>query len=152
MNLQPQPNPPTPSEVPELLDFAEPPARLELKLSPTSHPALTPPTIATSESLDRGKVDVFPPESARSMEFSLNPIDSSQLDDLDLHAPRMQMGLTFIGFSALGLVFLLIWSYTFHPEFDWKVRVSEYWYPYVGLASLGVAGLIVLAREVIRKQ
>lgn len=75
---------------------------------------------------------------------------SGSVSDRELRNPRIQAGLTFVGFGALCLVFLWLYTHALHPEFDWVALVSEYWYPYVGCASLGVTGLMMLGRESLR--
>jgi hypothetical protein len=85
-----------------------------------------------------------------SNRFFQIPFPSGSVSDRELRNPRLQVGLTCVGFGALGLVCLLLYTRALHPEFDWVALVSEYWYPYVGCASLGVAGLMMLGRESLR--
>jgi hypothetical protein len=151
MNLQPQPNPAQPSALPE---FAEPPVRRELQLAPT--PPVEPTSEATAlpaKPLDLQDASTLSSDRAsdRRSEFNPTPMGSTPIRDAALSVPRIQMGSLFVGSSALGLVGLLLWMSAFHPEFDWQVGVSEYWYPYVGFVCLGVSGLIVLARESLRR-
>lgn len=155
---QPQPQPIAPVERPAALpDFAEPPDRQELQLAPTPPIDLDSEAIASpakSFELDFFEPDdgsTLPDPSDRRSAFNLNSIRRTPMSDAELSAPRVQMGSLFIGSSALGLVCLLLWMSAFHPEFDWQVGVREYWYPYVGFVCLGVSGLIVLARESLRK-
>jgi hypothetical protein len=151
MNWQPQPNPAQP---PALPDFAEPPVRRDLQLAPTP---LVKPTPEDPDSpvklLDEQDASTLVSDRAfdRTSEFPPQPISSAPISDAELSVPRIQIGSLFIGSSALGLVSLLLWMSAFHPEFDWQVGVSEYWYPYVGFVCLGVSGLIVLARESLRR-
>ena len=150
---QPQPQPISPVERPAPLpDFAEPPDRKELQLAPT------PPIDLNSEAIaipaksfepDSFELDFFEPDDGSTLPASSDR--RTPISDAELSVPRVQMGSLFIGSSALGLVCLLLWMSAFHPEFDWQVGVHEYWYPYVGFVCLGVSGLIVLARESLRK-
>jgi hypothetical protein len=154
MEIEPQAAHPTSTEV---LEFAEPPAakplaplslndrppppKLNLKLPESTDSALSYPLSVG------GWENESTTASNRSFQISLF---WRSVSDRELRNPRIQAGLTSIGFGALGLVFLLLYTRAFHPEFDWVALASEYWYPYVGFASLGVAGLMMLGRESLR--
>lgn len=144
------------SHSPEPLEFAEPPTPLSLNYGQPPSPLDLNLDLQFPEPPD---CELVHPPSVGSLDgertaepegdFRVFRISRS-LSDRELRYPRIQAGLTFVGFGTLGLVCLLLYTRALHPEFDWVALVSEYWYPYAGLASLGVAGLIVLGRESLR--
>lgn len=153
MEIEPQARIP---DSPEPLEFAEPSTPLSLNYGQPPSPmdlnlelqVREPPDFELARPSSVGILD-----GERAAESSrLFGMDraSRALSDRELRYPRIQAGLTLVGFGALGLVCLLLYTRAIHPEFDWVALVSEYWYPYAGLASLGVAGLIVLGRESLR--
>ncbi|MGB3557103.1 MAG: hypothetical protein WBA24_01045 [Geitlerinemataceae cyanobacterium] len=153
MEIEPQPTVPSLTETrAETLEFAEPPVPLSLtdKKSPSKlNLKLPESTDAVFSPL--GSVEIWEndskPVSTRSARIAFL---WRSVSDRELRNPRIQAGLTCVGFGALGLVFLLLYTRALHPEFDWVALVNEYWYPYAGFASLGVAGLIMLGRESLR--
>jgi len=60
------------------------------------------------------------------------------------------MGLVFVGFGALALVFLLLYLYTLHPELSAVEQVQHYWYQYIWCVCLGSADMFMLGREAMR--
>ncbi|HIK32034.1 MAG TPA: hypothetical protein IGS31_11930 [Oscillatoriales cyanobacterium M4454_W2019_049] len=153
MEIEPQARIPDSSEP---LEFAEPPTPLSLNYGQPPSPLDLNLDLQVREPPDfelarPSAVGILDGERAAEPErhFQVSRISRS-LSDRELRYPRIQAGLTFVGFGALGLVCLLLYTRALHPEFDWVALVSEYWYPYAGLASLGVAGLIVLGRESLR--
>ncbi|MGI0484427.1 hypothetical protein ACN4EK_03255 [Pantanalinema rosaneae CENA516] len=86
-------------------------------------------------------------------EESLNElaeIDLEQISDLELQPLRIQIGLVFIGFGALAMMFLMLYLYTLHPQLSAIEQVQHYWYQYVWFVCLGVAGLFMVGREAMR--
>lgn len=149
MEIQPQT---TVLPLTETLEFAEPPEPVSLADPPprqTLNLKYLEPEDSTVAHGERTVVtqERWETDNVRSVSMALL---RRSLAEGELRTPRIQAGLTFVGFAALGLVFLLLYTHALHPEFDWVALVSEYWYPYTGFASLGVAGLIVLARESLR--
>lgn len=151
MEIQPQA---TIQPLTESLEFAEPPEPVSLADQPPRQklnlkylePQDTDPAVSPSPWAGIGEND----SSSGDVRWLSMAFFRHSIGDRELRHPRIQAGLTFIGFGALGLAFLLLFTHALHPEFDWVAVVSEYWYPYMGFASLGVAGSIVLARESLR--
>lgn len=86
-------------------------------------------------------------------EASLNQLAEIDLDDItdtELKPARIQMGLIFVGFGALAMVFLLLYLYSLHPELTPVQQVQQHWYQYIWFVCLGVAGLFMLGREAMR--
>lgn len=80
----------------------------------------------------------------------LAAIDLDQISDAELRPARLQVGLVLVGFGALMMVFLLLYLNTLHPELSPVQQMHQYWYQYVWFVCLGVAGLFMLGREVMR--
>jgi hypothetical protein len=155
MNFEPQPK----SEgTPERLEFAEPPARESLELLQEAEPAL-PGLDVTGSAAGSGATSVAgfgagetPALRERALAFvsELAKIDRGAIGDEELQPARIQAGLTFIGFGGLGMVLLLVYISSLHPELSWMERVREYWYQYICFVCLGVAGMMMVGRESIR--
>lgn len=106
-------------------------------------------------------VTVLPPQVATRLketsgvaEESLNQLAEIELDaisDFELQPARIFVGLSFVGFGALAVVFLILYLYTLHPELSTVDQVSKYWYHYAWCVSLGVAGMFILGREAMRE-
>lgn len=107
-------------------------------------------------------VTVLPPPVAISLEEasavaedSLNQLAEIEIDeisDFELQPARIFVGLSFVGFGALAIVFLILYLYTLHPELGSVEQIREYWYQYTWFVSLGVTGMLVLGREAMRSQ
>ena len=80
----------------------------------------------------------------------LAEIDLAEIDDRALQPARILVGLTFVGFGALAMVFLMLGFSTLHPDWTLADQMHHYWYPYVLLVGLGVAGMFTLGREAMR--
>lgn len=80
----------------------------------------------------------------------LAEIDLDRIDDWEMRPARIQMGLVFVGFSALLMVTLLLYLAALHPELSLVDQLRAYWYPYIGFVCLGVSGLFMLGRESMR--
>ena len=106
-------------------------------------------------------VTVLPPQVATSLqetsvvaEESLNQlaeIELDQISDFELQPARILVGLSFVGFGSLAIVFLMLYLYTLHPELSTVEQIGEYWYQYAWCVSLGVAGMFILGREAMRQ-
>ena len=106
-------------------------------------------------------VTVLPPPVAISLvelsavaEDSLNQlaeIELDQISDFELQPARILVGLSFVGFGSLAIVFLMLYLYTLHPELSTVEQVGQYWYQYAWCVSLGVAGMFILGREAMRQ-
>lgn len=147
MNLQPEATPP---DIPSTLEFAEPsvPQTLELsqvKLKQT--PEVLPDLLL--EPLER-ELEEAPSLGVIEFLQELNWDVIRSVSDRDLRPARIQVGLTFVGFGSLMLVFLLLYIYGVHPELRALEHIGSYWYPYIWFVSLGVSGLFMLGRESMR--
>lgn len=94
-------------------------------------------------------------ETSEMAEESLNQLAEIELDeisDFELQPARIFVGLSFVGFGALAIVFLILYLYTLHPELSTLEQVGEYWYHYAWCVSLGVAGMFILGREAMRER
>ena len=81
----------------------------------------------------------------------LAAIKVEEVSDRELQSPRILISLTFIGFSGLLISFLLLYLSTTHPHLSLKQQIGYYWYQYIFSVCLGVTGLLLLGREVIRQ-
>ena len=107
-------------------------------------------------------VIVLPPPVAISLtelssvaEDSLNQLAEIELDeisDFELQPARIFVALSFVGFGALAIVFLILYIYTLHPELSPVEQIREYWYQYTWFVSLGVTGMLMLGREAMRSR
>ena len=155
MNFEPQPQL---EATPERLEFAEPPAGESLQLLQEAQPAL-PELHVTGATAGEGAgfgadfdAGETPALGERALAFvsELAKIDRGAISARELQPARIQAGLTFIGFGGLGMVLLLVYIGSLHPELSWMERVREYWYQYICFVCLGVAGMMMVGRESIR--
>jgi hypothetical protein len=82
----------------------------------------------------------------------LAKIDLKSISDFELQPARINIGLTFVGFAALMILVLLLYINTLDPQLNTVEQIRKYWYQYVWFVSLGVTGMFLLGREVIRSQ
>ncbi|MUL35446.1 hypothetical protein [Gloeocapsopsis dulcis] len=80
----------------------------------------------------------------------LAEIDLDTISDTELQPARILIGLSFVGFAALSIAFLLLYLSTLHPELNSVAQIQHYWYQYIWFVCLGVAGLFLLGREAMR--
>ncbi|MDF5716108.1 MAG: hypothetical protein PUP93_20030 [Rhizonema sp. NSF051] len=80
----------------------------------------------------------------------LASVNLEKIGDLEMRSPRIQIGLSFVGFGALMIVVLLLYLNTIHPELSTVELWRKYWHQYVWFVSLGVAGMFILGREAMR--
>jgi len=80
----------------------------------------------------------------------LADIDLDEINDLELHPARILVSLSFVGFGALAIALLTLFIYTLHPQLTPQQRIRQYWYPYIFFVCLGVTGLLMLGREIMR--
>ncbi|MDF5728988.1 MAG: hypothetical protein PUP92_13430 [Rhizonema sp. PD38] len=80
----------------------------------------------------------------------LASVDLEKIGDVEMRSPRIQIGLSFVGFGALMIVVLLLYLNTLHPELSTVELWRKYWHQYVWFVSLGVAGMFILGREAMR--
>jgi hypothetical protein len=135
------------------VDFAEPPVRKPLELLRDTERSLRLKTVDTiapllpyNAAMNLGEVSQKADESLDQ----LAEIDIEEITDADLKPARIFVGLTFVGFGGLMMMFLLLYLCMLHPELSAIDQVREYWYQYAWFVSMGVAGLAVLAREAMR--
>lgn len=153
---------PTP---PQVLEFAEPPPResmeLQLSMPPNSSAeeaeatsvSLPPMAIETAATVKQGGLSKIVKAASKAASAYFSELAATELDhisDTELQPARIQVGLTFIGFSALALVLLLVYIISLHPDMSALERIRYYWYQYILFVSLGVTGMFMLARESIR--
>ncbi|HEY9692946.1 MAG TPA: hypothetical protein V6D15_12105 [Oculatellaceae cyanobacterium] len=148
MDLEPQINP-----LPEAPEFAEVPDRKPLELLRNTEALLRRQTVATL-------VPVLPSAVATRLQdasakadtslYQLAEINLNQISDQELQPARILIGLSFVGLSALLILFLLLYLNTIHPELSRVEQIRNYWYQYVGFVCLGVAGMFMLGREAMR--
>lgn len=134
-------------------DIAEPSARKPLVLLRDAERSLRRQTVTAL-------VPIVPPTLAialgeRSLVADewldkLAEIDLNEITDVDLRPARIQMGLTFVGFGALAMVFLLLYLYTLQ-NLSPVAQIQRYWFQYVLFVCLGVAGMFMLGREAMRR-
>lgn len=144
-----------PENTPETLEFAEPEALLRLELMPVRQISLD------LEVLEDGNLpvaigDISVPSSqadAAEIQMPLMEQIKQELQDVgdeDLEPARIQVGLLFVGVSALLLMSLLLYITAMHPGLTVKQQMLRYWSEYVGFVGLGVAGLMMLGRSAMR--
>lgn len=80
----------------------------------------------------------------------LAEIDINKISDFELQPARIYTGLTFVGFGALMILVLLLYMNTLHPELSTVDQIGKYWYPYILCVCLGVTGMFIIGREVMR--
>ena len=156
--MNPEPKP-IPASAQNSLDFAEPlPQTLEF-LEPLESASETPvmesavaPVMEAIEAADPS-VEVTGREAtiaAGILLKKLTAINLGDIDDQDLRPARIQVGLAFVGFGALMLIFLLLYLNNQQPDLTAAERIQHHWYEYVWFLGLGVAGLFMLGRESMR--
>jgi hypothetical protein len=79
-------------------------------------------------------------------------IDLKNISDFELQPARINIGLTFVGFAALMILVLLLYISTLDPQLNTVEQIRKYWYQYIWFVSLGVTGMFLLGREVMRSQ
>ncbi|WP_353932029.1 hypothetical protein WJM97_05450 [Okeanomitos corallinicola TIOX110] len=94
----------------------------------------------------------LPAASVFAEEFmqDLAKINIKDINDFELQPARIYIGLTFVGFGALMMVILLLYINTFNPHINYLEQINKYWYQYILCVCLGVTGMFLIAREVIR--
>jgi hypothetical protein len=150
MDMEPEVNSNSPNEATELTELK---ARSPLELLRDTEAIFRSQTVATL-------APILPENAAFNLQEASNLADESlkelakieldEISDVELQPARILIGLTFVGFGALLIVFLLLYLYTLHPELSPVEQVSQYWYEYIWFVSLGVAGMMMLGREAMR--
>ncbi|MCD8489554.1 MAG: hypothetical protein LRZ84_23160 [Desertifilum sp.] len=80
----------------------------------------------------------------------LAEIDLETISDRDLKPARVLVGLSFAGFGGLAIALLMLYISSLHPEMSAGAGIHAYWYPYAFLVSLGVTGMMMVGREILR--
>lgn len=144
-------------------EFAEPPVREKLDLQLNIPPVLDLEANSSSLEIEKplspnenkpvfGVRFLLAVSTAASYFFAeAAKIDRNSISDWEMKPARIYTGLTFSGFSALGLVLLMFYISRFHPELAKGEWVKYFWYQYIFLVSLGVAGMSMLGREALRR-
>lgn len=147
---------PTLPAEPETLEFAEPPIQetLELRLSDPDEALsltavegleLTVQPVPVSVTLQKNST------AAKAFLSELAKIDRKTISDQELVPARIQIGLTFVGFSALAMGLLLLHISSLHPGYSLVERLEAYWSQYIWFVCMGVAGMMMLGRESLRQ-
>jgi hypothetical protein len=148
MDLKPQINP-----EPEAPEFAEVPERKPLELLRNTESLLRHQTVAMLVPVLPSAVATRLQDTSDLADTSLNQlaeIDLDQISDQELQPARILMGLTFVGFGALLILWLLLYVNTLHPELSRVEQLRNYWYQYICFVCLGVTGMFLLGREAMR--
>ncbi len=127
--------------------------RQPLKLLRDTESLLRRPTVATLVPILPQKVGNQLLAASSIADDSLKElasVDLEKIGDLEMRSPRIQIGLSFVGFGALMIVVLLLYLNTLHPELSTVELWRKYWHQYVWFVSLGVAGMFILGREAMR--
>jgi len=142
-------------KAPETTEFAAKSARKPLALLRDTEALLRCKTVETLVTVLPPPVAISLEEASSVAENSLNQLAEIELDeisDFELQPARIFVGLSFVGFGALAIVFLILYLYTLHPELSTVEQIRKYWYQYAWLVSLGVAGMLMLGREAMRSR
>jgi hypothetical protein len=148
MDRQPQAPSPPATEV----EFAEPPQK-PLELLRDTERSLRVKTISALVPILPSTAAMTLGEASQAADESLDvlaEIDLDEITDADLRPARIAIGLTFTGFGALMMMFLLLYLSSLEPERGAIAQIGHHWHEYVWFVSLGVTGLAVLAREAMR--
>ncbi|HEY9814091.1 MAG TPA: hypothetical protein V6D31_11255 [Candidatus Sericytochromatia bacterium] len=148
MDLKPQIN-----QAPEAPEIAEAPERKPLELLRNREALLRRQTVATLVPVLPSAVATRLQNASDLADTSLNQlaeIDLDQISDRELQPARILIGLSFVGFSALLILLLLLYLNTLHPELSRVEQIHNYWYQYIGFVCLGVTGMFLLGREAMR--
>jgi len=142
-------------KAPETTEFATQSARKPLELLRDTEALLRCKTVETLVTVLPPPVAISLEEASSVAEDSLNQLAEIELDeisDFQLQPARIFVGLSFVGFGALAIVFLILYLYTLHPELSTVEQIRKYWYQYTWFVSLGVAGMLMLGREAMRSR
>lgn len=134
------------------LDFAEPPARKPLEIFRDTERSLRTKAISAIVPIVpdlAGDIEIASRKAERSLDDLAN-VDLDAITDEEMKPARILMGLTFVGFGGLAMMFLALFLSTMHPELSPFGQIHEYWGLYIWFISLGVAGLTMLGREALR--
>ncbi|HEY9748002.1 MAG TPA: hypothetical protein V6C63_04960 [Allocoleopsis sp.] len=141
---------PASSPSPKSWDFAEPPEFAEPPLPQTID--LLPPLEPTPEpsTLD---ISVEPPAAIAPDAAPEEPTARPWLPTTsELQPARLRVGLFFVGSGAISLGLLWLYIKWVCPEFGPVEQMTYFWQPYIWSVGLGVSGLFMLGREVMRRK
>lgn len=150
MDFEPQNTTETPTPS---IEFAEPTPRKSLEILRDAEALLRRPTVAAITPILPAPLSRRLDEVNNVADNTLNQlaeIDVEQISDWELRPARIQVGLVFVGLSALMVMILLLYLNTLHPELSQIEQIARYWYQYIWFVNLGVAGMFVLGREAMR--
>ncbi|MBD2098033.1 hypothetical protein H6F90_23455 [Trichocoleus sp. FACHB-591] len=124
-------------------EFAEPPLPQTIDLLPPLELAPAPPSL---------EIAADSPAAIASEPINAEP--TARLWSLpsatELQPARLRVGLFFVGSGATSLALLWLYIKWVCPEFGPAEQMTYYWQPYIWFVGLGVAGLFMLGREVMR--
>lgn len=128
-------------------------SRQPLELLQSTEAMLRRPTVAKL-------TPILPPKLSQKLEVASTVADESlqelakinldEINDWELRPARIYMGLSFVGFGALMILMLLLCFNSLHLSLNTSAQIRQYWYEYVWFVSLGVTGMLILGREVMR--
>ncbi|MEM7555859.1 MAG: hypothetical protein AAF378_17525 [Cyanobacteria bacterium P01_A01_bin.84] len=164
MEFEPKPNSQSSEEE---LEFVEPVSRKPLEILRDTEAFIRRPVVGAivpilSDKLDEDNTSRgnFRNNLAQRIESAssiaeetlaeLAEIDIDNISDWELRPARMRIGLSFIGFSGLMIVVLLLYLTTLHPELSPTEQIGKFWHQYVWFVCLGIAGMFILGREAMR--
>ena len=140
-------------QTPENVEFAEPKKRKPLEVLRDTEAFLRRPTVGAIVPIVSPELSKRIEEASFVAEDTLNElaeIDFEQISDWELRPARIRIGLSFVGFSALIIIVLLLYLTTLHPELNPVQQIGLYWHEYVWFVCLGVTGMFLLGREAMR--
>ena len=148
LDSQPASSPaPKPWDFAEPPEFAEPPLPQTIDLLPPLEPAtdLPPSLIAVEPPATPASTAIAPDHTAdASSDRSWLPTTA------ELQPARLRVGLFFVGSGAISLTLLWLYIKWVYPEFGLAEQMTYFWQPYIWFVGLGVSGLFMLGRGVMR--
>lgn len=164
MDLQPKSIPNNDSDIDsDIREFAEPMERqpLEVVMNPPEQSTtvdlhvpedawLPVPVADTDRELAAATVKDRLKDRLLNFYTAFRKIDRQSISDAELQPARIYIGLTFVGFSALSLMLVLLHSRTMYSGLTSLQQIQRYWEPYITFVCMGVAGMMMLGREAMR--
>jgi hypothetical protein len=134
-------------------EFAEPTPRKSLEILRDTEALLRRPTIGAITPILPAPLSRRLEEANTLADNTLNKlasIDVEEISDWELRPARIKVGLSFVGFSALMVVILLLYLNTLHSELSPVEQIARCWYQYIWFVNVGVTGMFILGREAMR--
>jgi hypothetical protein len=150
LDSRPASSPPKSWDLAEPLEFAEPPLPQTIDLLPPLEPAADLPSPL--------EITVEPPATPAATAIASAPVAEAPTarpwlpTTTELQPARLRVGLFFVGSGAISLGLLWLYIKWFCPEFGPVEQMTYFWQPYIWFVGLGVSGLFMLGREVMRRK